>query len=112
MNADILVRTLAMRGVRLAISGENELRVEGAISDAEIEMVRESKSDVIELLRRQAQKPTADFGQLSTLSHLLGKPVSVLNWGTGILWGISPHGAIVDVGNVLITFDLDEVKGD
>lgn len=111
MTAEALVRELRVRGIELTVVSDHELRIAGNVTDADIDAVRQAKQEVIEYLRRRSSAAApSQSARLKALGPYLCSPVTAGEWGAGTLWGLSPRGAIVDVGKVLVTFELDEVE--
>jgi hypothetical protein len=115
MNVAELVTELRERGVELW--GESDgLHVRGTLSDAEREALRSEKAAVLRLLNQAgpgwgpASRRVAEceWMEMRRLGPLLGKPAS-LDGRAGILWGLTPLGAIFDTGVFLVTVDFKDV---
>lgn len=112
-HSECLVRSLVARGFSLAVDGPN-LKVNGPYPLNEIEAaeLRDSKGEIIRLLSTsdlgavfRTTLTVAEWAAMRALGDYLGKPVFVDGrrvW----LWGITPRGAIVDVGGALLTVDF------
>jgi hypothetical protein len=97
--------------VRLSPELNGGLRVDGLVDPAEINQLKELKAEILEYLRDGPKIQEVDWVAMRRLAENLGKPVETGEpWGTGTLWGISPHGAAVCVGPVIVTFDFSAIS--
>lgn len=114
--ARALVDRLRAKGVVVRVEEEN-LKIAGKPNPDEIEAIRSNKADILKYLREQGNSPFRSWRKveegswpiLQRLASHLGESVT-LDSREVKLWGITPHGAIVDVGSVLITVEPDSLN--
>jgi hypothetical protein len=116
MDAATLVRELRVRGVRLW-KGADGLYYEGPVLAADVEALRLHKSELLSMVESKApgepvrsrDVPAETWEAMRRLAPLVGRTVHDGD-REGVLWGVTPHGAIFDTGAVLLTLEHEAVQ--
>lgn len=86
----------------------------GTLSPELLDEVKSNTEAIGILVKKHSSTRTVlpeTWDQMHRLSASFGQEVEAAgNWGHGILWGLSPRGASIDVGPVIVNFDLIDVR--
>lgn len=119
MNGEVeLLERLEAQGVSVSLEGD-QLRIKSTrpITPDVVEQVASQKQGLIAFLserigaERRARVPCAEWERLRRLGPLLGRAVE-LDGRSVLLWGLSPRGALVDTGVVILNVDPRDLCGE
>lgn len=113
-----LLDRLESQGVSVSLEGD-QLRIKSTrpITPDVVEQVASQKQGLIAFLteriglERRSRVSSAEWAKLRRLGPLLGHPVQ-LDGRPVLLWGLSPRGALVDTGAVILNVDPSDIGAD
>ena len=111
MNALDILRAVKAQGVELVIvDGRIRATPPGLLDDALKSAIRDRKADLVRVIGRRA--PPTNLDALRRLCPLRWRDVKTADGRRGLLWALSPYGAVVSFGpgEPLYTLDPCEVE--
>ena len=113
-DAEQIIRELRDLGCTLDVRPDGRLIVKGDVPSDLQERIRQNKPMITAQVHKggsAGRVPDETWEEMRRIAPFIGREVETGEpWGRGILWGVSPRGAAVHVGPVLVTFRLEDVR--